>query len=39
MELLGFTNEKVFKKLLNKQFKKLVNKLEIRWESWEGRCL
>lgn len=30
MELLGFTNEKVFKKLLNKQFKKLVNKLEIR---------
>lgn len=33
MELLGFTNEKVFKKLVNKQFKKLVNKLEIRWES------
>ena len=30
MELLGFTNVKVFKKLLNKQFKKLVNKLEIR---------
>lgn len=30
MELLGFTNEKVFKKLVNKQFKKLVNKLEIR---------
>ena len=39
MELLGFTNEKVFKKLVNKQFKKLVNKLEIRWEGWEGRCL
>ena len=39
MELLGFTNEKVFKKLVNKWFKKLVNKLEIRWEGWEGRCL